>query len=320
MTHTAGMPRGWTVRVPATAANLGPGFDCFGLAFARYLTLSATVATGENGSFVAHIEGEGASVLPTDKSNLIYRAMLAGFGGDGSNVPALSISVENDIPLSRGLGSSAAATVAGIAIGQLLSMGKVDLERLVGIAAHIEGHADNVAAAAYGGLIVARGDAGSPIQVRHVPTAAGATFVCAVPAFELSTSDARHILPTEVSLADAVFNLRAASWMIAAWAAGDWPAVAEAMDDRLHQAHRTPLIHGFDAVRDAARNAGALGVCVAGSGPTVLALTIGDSDAVASAMVRAWAERGIECTAAVASVDTDGILVTELGVEGRSHE
>ena len=123
-------PLGWRIRVPATTANLGPGFDCFGLALQRYLSLSVTVR-GEKGAWHITLHGEGAGILPRDRTNLIYRALILGSESDAEALPGISIHMENDIPLARGQGSSAAAIVAGMTAAQLLTMGEIDPDQLI---------------------------------------------------------------------------------------------------------------------------------------------------------------------------------------------
>lgn len=314
--------RRWRIRVPATAANLGPGFDCFGLALQRYLTLTATDVKDDS-EWTLVVTGEGADVLPVDRSNLVYQSLLVGFGSESGPIPRLRVEMHSDIPLARGQGSSAAATVCGIALGHLLRAGDIDTEKLIDEATVIEGHADNVAAAVLGGLVITRDGGSDHVRTLRVPTASGVTFVSAVPDFEVNTNAAREILPREVPFSDAVFNLRAASWVAAAWAVGDWQGVGEAMGDRLHQQYRSALIPGYDAVSAAARSAGALAVCLSGSGPTLLALVLNDedTDAVAEAMVSAWRMHGVTSRADAMPVDTQGIVaeaVTPMNVEERN--
>jgi homoserine kinase len=214
----------------------------------------------------------------------------------------------NEIPVARGQGSSAAAIVAGMATGQLLVRGTVDRDALVGQATLVEGHPDNVAAAVMGGLVLTR-EVGGNVRVRSVPTTDGAMFVSAVPEFELTTHASRAVLPRQVPLVDAVYNLRATAWLAAAWAAGDWHGVAEAMDDRLHQPYRAALIPGFNEVCAAAREAGALAACLSGSGPSILALALDGADRVATAMEDAWRALGIASRAEVTKVDTEGLVI-----------
>ena len=308
----------WRIRVPATTANLGPGFDCFGLALQRYLTMTVQRAD-EAGAVTLNLSGEGADILPCDETNLIYQSFLIGTGLPRKNAPGLVATIDNEIPLARGQGSSAAAAVAGLAAGHLLAQGTVDRGVVINQGTNLEGHPDNVAPAVLGGLVVTRDPEAvgrmkhtpmSNVCARSIPTSNDITFVLAVPEFEMKTSEAREILPTQVELTDAVFNLRAAAWMAASWVAGDWDGVAEAMDDRLHQPYRARLIPGFYEVCDAAREAGALAACLSGAGPTILALTLDSPDAVAHAMTTTWAEHGIVSTAETTGVDTEGLVVT----------
>jgi homoserine kinase len=299
---------GWIIRVPATTANLGPGFDCFGLALQRYLQLTVSLR-GTPGAWEISMQGEGSTMLPHDKTNLIYRSILLGVERDGDDMPGIAVHMENAIPLARGQGSSAAAIVAGMAVGQMLTDGEISRHQLINRATLVEGHPDNVAAAVIGGLVLTREDA-TGIAVRPVPTHPGAVFVSAVPEFELTTHTSRSVLPQHVLLGDAVFNLRAAAWMASAWAAGDWDAVGVVMEDRLHQPYRAPLIPGFDDVCEAARASGALAACLSGSGPAIVALCVDHAEEVARSMEAAWANHGIVSRAEVTLVDTDGLTVS----------
>lgn len=298
---------GWRIRVPATTANLGPGFDCIGLALQRYLHLTIYPA-GEPGAWSISSTGEGADVLPRDKTNLVYRSLVLAAGIDQERIPGLQARMANGIPLARGQGSSAAAIVAGMAAGQLIARGEVDRDTLISQASLVEGHSDNVAAAVMGGLVLTH-EIGGKVRVRRVPTHDGVSFVSAIPEFELATLTSRAILPKLVPHTDAVHNVSAAAWLAAAWSMGDWQGVAEAMDDRLHEPYRAALVRGFNEVRDAARRAGALAACLSGSGPSILALTVGEAERVARAMEDAWHALGIASRAEVTEVDTEGLVI-----------
>ncbi len=254
-----------TVRVPATVANLGPGFDCFALALDVVNEVTLDTA-GEPGVM---LEGEGAGELPQDGSNLIPRSMEHLARDAGVSLPSFSLSCANRIPLERGLGSSAAAVVAGLALADRLLGTELSKDRLLEMAVDVEGHPDNVAAALRGGLVLAYRSRGGWRAESLVPSPDLRPVVLIPKRERLATSEARRALPHEVSLSDAVFNVgRAALAVVAMTARPD--LLAEALEDRLHQPHRLPLTPAVHAVFLDLKDSG-IPVCVAGAGPSLLA-------------------------------------------------
>jgi homoserine kinase len=249
-----------TVRVPATSANLGPGFDCFGLA----LDLCNEVTVDTDAEPGIAWEGEGADELPTDGSDRISRTMAAVATAAGRQLPPLLLRARNAIPLERGLGSSAAAAVAGVLLAdRLLGLG-LGTDDVLSSALGVEGHPDNAAAALLGGLTIATGEA----VVRLDPHGALEPALL-VPELLLATGEARAALPAEVLATDAVFNLQRAA--LAVVALTERPAyLGLALEDRLHQRYRLDLVPEVRAVFDEVRAAG-FPVCVSGAGPTLLA-------------------------------------------------
>lgn len=268
-----------TARVPATAANLGPGFDCFGLA----LDLWNEVTIDTDAEPVVTWEGEGADELPTDGSDMVSRAMAHAAALHDEQLPAFSLHGVNHIPLERGLGSSAAAIVAGTALSQRLT----DLEdrrSLLFVAASIEGHGDNVAAAIHGGLTVAFDteemppSEGSPrvgVEAIRFDTHPDVRPVMLIPEnVRLPTHEARAALSTSVSRTDTVFNLSHAALVVAALT--ERPSLlSEALRDRLHQDARLAFVPSVRSVFHDLRAAG-IPVCVSGAGPSLLAFEGGD--------------------------------------------
>jgi len=295
-----------TVRVPATSGNLGPGFDALGLALRFHNTLGLDVADSPD----IEIEGEGASRLPRDSSHLAYRAALAVAARAGGRARiarprAFRLRQHNRIPLARGLGSSAAAIVGGAVAANALLGGPLDPQTLLDLTTEIEGHPDNVAPALLGGLVVcARASAG----VRWVRLApASMRIIVAVPDYPVSTEEARRLLPAQVPFEDAVFNVSRTALLVAALTGGRADLLAEATEDRLHQPYRERLIPGLRKVFAAARQAGAYGVALSGSGPTVLAF--GDAQEIGEAMADAFREAGTRSKILDLRVDTDGAVV-----------
>ncbi|HEX6008760.1 MAG TPA: homoserine kinase [Actinomycetota bacterium] len=250
-----------TARVPATSANLGPGFDCFGLA----LDLCNEVMIDTEADGGVTWEGEGADELPTDGTDLVSRAMwLAASNGDDS-IPPHRLHGVNRIPLASGLGSSAAATVAGVALARALLGHRSDAETTFGIADALEGHPDNAAAASFGGLVIASGG-----EVERIDPHPDLRPVVLIPdGVRISTEEARRVLPDMVARNDAVYNIGRSAMTIVALLRN--PAkLPGALDDRLHQDARLTLA---PTVRDVFRRLRADGyaVCLSGSGPALLA-------------------------------------------------
>ena len=289
------------VRVPASSANLGPGFDALGLALALY----NDIAVDESDQVVVSIEGEGADHLDRGAGNVVLRSVRMAFEVAGRAFRGARIHCVNRIPLRRGLGSSAAAWVSGLVGGNALLGEPLDRETLLGLAAQAEGHPDNVTAAMLGGLTVSC-SAGERVTGVTLPVPASVKWVVLVPDAESSTREARAVLPEAVSRADAVFNVQRASLLLAALVADRADLLEVAMHDRLHQPYRAKLFPWMERISTAARDAGALGCVLSGAGPSMLAAVRGPSDAVASAMARALAEGGLTGRVLALGVDVTG--------------
>ncbi|WP_334076006.1 MULTISPECIES: homoserine kinase [Paenibacillus] len=259
---------GVRVKVPASTANLGPGFDTLGMALNLYAWLEIKPAS----STVFHLYGDNLNGLPKDKSNLIYKVAQSVFATAGISVPELEISMYSDIPLTRGLGSSASAIVGALYAANLLIGSPLTREQLFDMATALEHHPDNVGASLYGGFITAVWDGMHATALRIEPPEELEVLV-AIPDFQLSTTAAREALPKQVSMSDAVYNVSRASLLTGALAAGRLDLFAEAMRDRLHQPYRAALVPGMARILDEAPRYGALGAALSGAGPTILALT-----------------------------------------------
>ncbi|MGH2691370.1 MAG: homoserine kinase [Actinomycetota bacterium] len=258
-------------RAPATVANLGPGFDALALA----LDLHNEVTLDTDAPPAVEVSGEGAGELPEDASNLIFRTMTFLSKETGAALPPFRLESENRIPLERGLGSSAAAVVTGLLLADRLLDTKLDPDRLLELAADLDGHADNVAACLRGGLVLAYLSADGWRAERLEPHPS-LSPVLLVPEHErLATADARRVLPREVPLGDAVFNAgRAALAVIALTARPE--LLRSALEDRLHQPRRLPLVPASRALFEDLRQAG-VPVCVAGAGPSLVAFETPDT-------------------------------------------
>ncbi len=277
------------VRVPATAANLGPGFDCLGMALGLYNIVTAEAAPSR---LTVRIIGEGEDALPRGAENQVLRAMRAVFRRVGRQLTGLSLELQNAIPVARGLGSSAAATVAGLVAANSLCGEALSRDQILALAIQLEGHPDNVAPAFLGGMVVVVQETGRAIYA-HVPVPAGLKAALFVPDFAMLTKEARRVLPRRVERADAVYNIGRAALLVAALTQGRLELLDVATRDRLHQPYREALFPAMPRLFGAAREAGALGVFLSGAGSTVLALCQENAEGVTQAMATAAREAGI---------------------------
>ena len=301
-----------TVAVPATSANLGPGFDVLGLAVnLRNQAAVQVVGPGQPGGAPRiTIEGDGADRLARDARNLVYRGVALLFERAGQPVPALRLHLRNDIPVGRGLGSSAAAIVGGLVASNTLLSQRFSRPELLRIALELEPHPDNVAAALYGGLTIAVTCAGELPIVRCVQPAPGLAVALLIPQGASSTTHARGILPQQVSRADAVFNMGRATLLVQALVTGDWDVLCTAMEDRLHQPQRGALFPVLVPALAAARQAGAYGAALSGSGSTILAFASPDqAPAVADALLGVARQHGLTARTVITDVADQGAVV-----------
>ena len=283
------MPRAAAVRVPASSANLGPGFDVLALALDLHLTVEAR----ESAKTAITWAGEGAAEVPLTRRNLIVRAAEEPFAGWSRPLDGLELRVQNDIPTGRGLGSSAAAIVAGIMLGAKLRGLRMPAQRTLELAIPLEGHGDNLAAALFGGFCIAVIENGG-VRVHRLDWPLRWRVVAFVPNQVSPTHEARRLVPRRPAREDAVFNLgRVAEWVLAC-SRKDRLLVASAMDDRLHQPGRAHAYPYLDDMIAAAEQAGALGAALSGAGGSVIAIADRNHEAVGRAMSKAAASHGIK--------------------------
>ncbi|MBI3636986.1 MAG: homoserine kinase [Candidatus Rokubacteria bacterium] len=291
------------VRVPASSANLGPGFDALGLALALHNEVIAAEAPG----VTVTIEGEGRGRLAPGEKNVVARGVRLAYDTVGRPFKGVALTCVNRIPLARGLGSSAAAWVGGLVAGNALLGAPLDPPALLTLAARAEGHPDNVAAALLGGLTVSSmTPAGATAVSLAVP--GRLCWVVLIPEVTSATSEARAVLPATVPREDAVFNVQRVALLLAALQAGRLDLLPGALDDRLHQPYRVKLFPWMPDVAAAARAAGALGCVLSGAGPALLAVVNGGGDEVARAMEAALSAAGLAGHARALAVDSGGAL------------
>ena len=261
------MSRKVEIRVPATTANLGPGFDCLGMALDLWNTIEL-----ELDSDGVQISGEGADTLSRNENNLIYESAITLFETALIPIPRFSLTCHNRIPLGRGLGSSAAAVVGGLSAANEICGNPLNNQQLARLACDIEGHPDNVIPALEGGLRIVI-DQGENILSSPVTIPANLKAVALIPHQTISTKQARSILPSNISRDDAIFNLGRVALLVNSLSSGNTDHLQIATQDRLHQPQREILFPSMRLIFQAAYKAGALGVFLSGSGPTIVALT-----------------------------------------------
>jgi homoserine kinase len=299
-----------TVRVPATTANIGPGFDCLGAALTLYNQFTfSSLSDGEALKITA--AGAEASRVSRDSSNLVYQAFCKFFERIGKPTPAVQIDIEMNVPLARGLGSSATAIVGGIVGANILAGSPLTPDQLADLATEIEGHPDNVVPALMGGCRLAASGYDREWEICELTWNSAVIPIVAIPNFELSTAEARKVLPADYSRADAIFNTAHLGLLVRGLETGNADWLKAALQDRIHQPYRQALISGYDAVQKAAITAGAYGLVISGAGPTLLALShLDQAESVRSAMEKAWTEQGIEVQATVLKLDTQGAIAS----------
>lgn len=253
-----------TVQVPATSANLGPGFDSFGLALSLYNTI--TLEETESG-----LEFTGCDAAYANEDNLIYVSYKAAMAYMGIPVKGLKVDIKADIPISRGLGSSAALLTAGAMGANALHGSPLSPQQLLEVTNPIEGHPDNLAPAIFGGMTASMMHGDKPITV-PCPLHPDWKFLALVPDFPLSTSAARSVLPASYSRADAVYNVGRGALVVKALELGDEALLSMAMDDKFHQPYRRSLIADYSIIEAAVKAKGAA-FCLSGAGPTLLCVT-----------------------------------------------
>lgn len=294
------------VRVPASSANLGPGFDCLGVALKLYNEVELVVGGDDKKDFI-EIVGEGADTLPRDKRNIVYQAAKVVFNKLRFPIPDFRLNLVNCIPIARGLGSSAAAIVGGLAAANMVCGNKLSEQEIIDIATKMERHPDNVVPAVKGGLCVSVLENKKVKYIKLAPPRNLVAVVC-IPDFEVSTQKAREVLPKIVALSDAVFNSSRVALLLASLLKNEYNNLDLAMEDKLHQSYRAKLVPGLGDVLSSARRAGAAGVALSGSGPTVIALTEKKkTGSVGQTMKKVFGRHKIKSKYLILDFDNEGV-------------
>ena len=298
------------VKVPGTSANCGSGFDCLGLAVTIYNEFEFIFNEDERLEITA--KGEGAESIPGDEKNIVWQSARMIFDRAGvTNINGAEIFMNNRVPMSRGLGSSAAAIVAGLIGANAAINNHFSRNDILKFATEIEGHPDNVAPAIFGGFTVSVMEKNQVQTFSFLPKIR-LKLIVAVPDFPLSTKVARQVLPKSVPLKDAIFNISRASMLIAALIEGKEKFLPIAFDDALHQPYRTKLVLGMEEVFNAAKKSGALGVVLSGAGPCLIAFSAANhkvENNIASEMVQTFKKFDVQSYALILDLDTRGATV-----------
>jgi homoserine kinase len=300
------MSKGVEVKVPASTANLGSGFDSIGMAFQLYTTIRLQVA--DRPEVILH--GPQLEGLPADSSNLVYRMAEFLFHKANREAPPFKIEMRSDIPLTRGLGSSASAIVGGLTAANHLLREPFTTDQLFKYASDLEGHPDNVGASLFGGIVVAVMD-NEEVPYIKIDPLPSLKAIAVIPDFMLPTEKARGVLPETYSRQDTVQSVGHASLLAASLATGQYNWLRIAMRDRIHQPYRVPLIPGMETLLAHAHEYGALGTALSGAGPTIISLIDGEEERLKGFFVRTFAEHGIKSEAITLLPDCEGVKISE---------
>ncbi|MEN9520864.1 MAG: hypothetical protein RLZZ381_3452 [Cyanobacteriota bacterium] len=299
-----------TVNVPATTANIGVGFDCLGAALTMANEFQFLVVDTDTKLKII-VEGEEADKVGLGENNLIYRSLVQFYQHIQQTPPHLEITIKLGVPLSRGLGSSATAIVGGLLGANSLAGNPLSQAEIMHMAIAIEGHPDNVVPALLGNCLLSVEDGGE-WQITPIPWHQNIIPIVAIPNFELSTREAREVLPSEYSRSDAIFNISRMGLLIRGLETNNPSWLKTALADKLHQPYRQKLITGYQQVEKAALAAGAYGLVISGAGPTLLALTNAERvEQVVKSMKSAWEDIGIKSQVRSLAIDHLGAKVRQ---------
>ena len=301
------MPKSLIVTIPGTTANLGPGFDCIGAALTIHNTLHFSSPADPQKSVYITVKGSEADKLVKDDENLVYQGFSKFYHHIDQAPPPVQIEIELGVPLARGLGSSATAIVGGLVGANALAGNPLSLSEITHLAIAMEGHPDNVVPALLGGCQLSVPTNSDSWEICQIPWHETIIPVLAIPDFELSTAEARKILPTNYTRSDVIFNASHLGLLLRGLETGCEKQIRVAMQDKIHLPFRKSLIQGFDAVRKAALDAGAYELTISGAGPSLLALTShSQAPQVAQAMTETWKAFDVSVQVKSLQLDTLG--------------
>jgi homoserine kinase len=293
-----------TVRVPASSANLGPGFDALGLALQLHLVCKFRPAAG----LEIRVQGRDAARISTGEDNFIWQTAVRVGRDEGRAMPPIELEIHNQIPLGKGLGSSAAALTAGVVIANRSLGLNWDTHRILDQAAQIEGHPDNVAAGVLGGIVASAVDSEGVARAIRMELHPLYRVAVVVPDFELPTAEARSVLPSTYSRRDTIFNVQRSALLLVALATGATDVFPTALEDRLHQPYRYRLVPGLEEIIGL-RAPGLLGCALSGAGPSILVFHERGREAVCGMVQEIFARHGHQAEIVCSAIDSYGYFL-----------
>jgi homoserine kinase len=292
-------------RIPASTANLGPGFDAMGLALGLYLRITLEPSN----TLQIEVTGTDAEEIPVTTDNLIYQVAKTTAAKRARKLPPFRMLIDNEIPLTRGLGSSASAVIAGITCYEILTGDKLNEQDLFACAWEFEDHPDNLSASLYGGLVTAAATDAGTVWAAKLKIPGDLAAVVVIPTFELPTEKARFVLPQTYSRQDVVYNIQRVALTVAALTTCDRPLIREAMRDRVHQPYREKLIPGLEEILSLECE-GLLGVALSGAGPTVFAFADpGKATEIGQRLVATYGKHGVKAESLLLEIDKTGRVI-----------
>ena len=304
-----------SVKVPATTANLGPGFDCLGLALPIYntVTVEETImpGTGIEINIIDETHEQDIISIPTDENNIVFKAIELLYNSIGQTPSELKITIKTHIPIARGLGSSAAVIVGGLIAANELLGHPADEAALLSIASEVEGHPDNVTPAVVGGLVMTSQEDDGSIIYRKLNWPQEWNITVCIPDYELSTEISRSVLPKEVPMEDAVFNAKRLAMLIEAINTKDADLMKYALQDRLHQPYRMKLVPGLDKILENLKHEeNVLGCVLSGAGPGIIVISLKNNlDKIKSIIKETWEDMNVKVNIMTLPVENEGAKI-----------
>lgn len=306
-----------SVKVPATTANLGPGFDCLGLALPIYntVTVEETImpGTGIEINIIDETHEQDIISIPTDENNIVFKAIELLYNSIGQTPSELKITIKTHIPIARGLGSSAAVIVGGLIAANELLGRPADEAALLSIATEIENHPDNITPAVVGGFVVSSLEEDGSVVYSKMNWPKDWNITVCIPDYELSTDIARSVLPSEVPIRDAIYNLKHTAMLVQAVNTHDEKLMKVALNDRLHQQYREKLIPGLKEIKEALKHEdNVMGVVISGAGPSILVISYGNNlDKIREIVSNVWLDLNVKSKILTLQVEENGASIEE---------
>lgn len=294
-----------SVNVPASIANLGPGYDVFGMALSLYNKITVELAE-ENMITVSGTKADDS--LPLDEDNLVFSSMKVFYNHIGKECPKLNVNIECNIPLASGMGSSSTAILGGITAVNKLEGEPLTIDQLATLAWQIEGHPDNTTPALLGGFVMSAITSENKLVYKKLEWPKEWKIIICHPDFKLSTQEARAILPAQVPLKDAIFNISCSSFFVAAVCTKDSEALKRSLDDKLHQPYRSKLVPGLTEIMKELKEHDVLGTVLSGAGPSICIITKAENtDQIVETVTSIWQKENIGCEFFFPEVDNNGV-------------